>query len=730
MNEYFPQEEGIDESIGCEAANVLSVIANRFMTENPPVSVVYYLRSKNNFRISADYMEEIALHEKFSGLLPEQYVYSWASLKVPQSGPFHFRFSAWGPVSIWVNGKFSFRTNHMQERFSDQIWDICLNLKEGENSLFFQCMSTPLGCGFRIGSSSYKGKRIQFFGPDREHRGMSGFVYSRPFSKQIERIPELYAREEETEIHWLPDVCWPHKDAFMLMKRLYGAEEQETRTKRWKIVKASRIDLLVSETVVFSGTSEAGHSEDLNGKLWIDGTLKGKMSGYWKVEMELKGGSHLIAWEGTADALRIFTKKDGGIVEQKCPVNLAEGRKLDGLFAGPFAETQEMNMKELLSFQTPFQTEQGISFWRADLPEMYIRPFNEGVLYGEWSYPLGVTLYGMIQSGRLLNDTEIQNYVEGHMKKSTGFYEYCLWDQAFYGAAPFHNQLTTIDSLDDCGSFASALLEVMKDHEIPEGKKITDMVAEYMIKTQHRLEDGTFYRNNSYLPIMNETIWADDMYMSIPFLCRYYEETGDDLYLEEAKKQTKQFFHYLYMPELQIMSHIYDTHYKIQTKVPWGRGNGWVLVSLTELLAVIPDGDNEKEELVTMFRTLCQGYLRLQGEEGMWHQVLTVDDSYEETSCTAMFIYGFARGVRYGWLEEKNVYAESAIDGWKALCKKAIDRKGNIYGVCSGSGYSFSKEYYAKDLSWIKNDLHGTGIVMLAGIEVEKMKQLLLNEAI
>lgn len=24
---------------------------------------------------------------------------------------------------------------------------------------------------------------------------------------------------------------------------------------------------------------------------------------------------------------------------------------------------------------------------------------------------------------------------------------------------------------------------------------------------QQRMEDGTFYRNHSYLPVMNETIW-------------------------------------------------------------------------------------------------------------------------------------------------------------------------------------------------------------------------------
>ena len=31
---------------------------------------------------------------------------------------------------------------------------------------------------------------------------------------------------------------------------------------------------------------------------------------------------------------------------------------------------------------------------------------------------------------------------------------------------------------------------------------------------------------------------------------------------------------------------------------------------------------------------------------------------------------------------------------------------------------SFSKEYYANDLGWNVNDTHGTGIVMLAAIEM------------
>ena len=108
----------------------------------------------------------------------------------------------------------------------------------------------------------------------------------------------------------------------------------------------------------------------------------------------------------------------------------------------------------------------------------------------------------------------------------------------------------------------------------------------------------------------------------------------------------------------------------------------------------------------------------------MWRQVLTFPDSYKETSCTAMFLYAFSRGVRYGWLTDPAPYRESVNKGWKALCGISVDKYGNVYGVCRGSGYSFSKEYYANDLSWRLNDTHGIGIVMLAGIETEKMNDM------
>ncbi|MCZ8514703.1 glycoside hydrolase family 88 protein [Paenibacillus filicis] len=206
--------------------------------------------------------------------------------------------------------------------------------------------------------------------------------------------------------------------------------------------------------------------------------------------------------------------------------------------------------------------------------------------------------------------------------------------------------------------------------------------------------------------------------MSVPFLCRSYSRTGEARYLEDAANLFIQYKKRLYMPELKIMSHVYDFVVDKPTKVAWGRGNGWVLFSLSELLAVMPEGMEGREAMIGFFRELCEGYLRLQGVNGLWHQVLTDPESYEETSCTSMFLYAFARGVRFGWLKETDPYIEAIHRGWKGLTRISIDKLGNVYGVCRGSGYSYNAAYYKDDLSWLLNDTHGTGIVMLAGIEV------------
>jgi len=67
-------------------------------------------------------------------------------------------------------------------------------------------------------------------------------------------------------------------------------------------------------------------------------------------------------------------------------------------------------------------------------------------------------------------------------------------------------------------------------------------------------------------------MWIDDLYMSTPFLARYYKLTGQPEYIDDAARQFLLFKKYLFMPEYKIMSHIYDFGYNLPTGIPWGRG--------------------------------------------------------------------------------------------------------------------------------------------------------------
>ncbi|KFM94265.1 glycoside hydrolase family 88/105 protein [Paenibacillus macerans] len=394
-----------------------------------------------------------------------------------------------------------------------------------------------------------------------------------------------------------------------------------------------------------------------------------------------------------------------------------EGMTETWLYAGPFSGENAPQAAAATVMDTLLGRGEEATFWRIDRPDCWIRPFTESPLYGRWNYPLGVTLYGLLKTGRVLKFPHFTQYAAEHIEQCSKLHEYALWDRDRYGAPGINHQLAMIDSLDDCGSFGAAMLEANKLRPIRGAAEAAAHIARYISHVQDRLSDGTLYRARGTTDFMKDTLWCDDLYMSTPFLSKYYELTGEEACLEDAAAQFLRYKERLFMPELQIMHHVYDMKFGRPNGVAWGRGNGWVVFSLAELLSAMPERHALHPELLAFYRELCQGYLRLQGKNGLWHQVLTEPDSYEEASCTSMFIYAFARGVRRGWLEETEAYLESALRGWRGLTESCIDKDGNVYGVCRGSGYSFNKYYYKDELTWRLNDTHGIGIVLLAGIE-------------
>jgi rhamnogalacturonyl hydrolase YesR len=398
------------------------------------------------------------------------------------------------------------------------------------------------------------------------------------------------------------------------------------------------------------------------------------------------------------------------------------------MYAGPFEKTSG---DALLEFDREGLIGQGDeqTWWRLDIPGGWIRLYNENPLYGHWNYPLGVTLYGLIETARYFDKTEktnnIADYVRNHVAKSLRTLDYALFDKAhFGGATAVHHLLTSIDSLDDCGSFGSLVLEVARDNDIGDYQKAGDYVAAHILRKQDRLPGSAFYRKQQMHHFHNGTMWADDLYMSVPFLCRYARLKGDSAVLDDAAVQFEGFKKHLFMEDKNAMAHVYDFKRGMNTGIPWGRGNGWTIFSLSELLMVLPEGHAKRDFLLGFFRQLASGYLACQDESGMWHQVLNMPSSYPETSCTAMFIASFSRGIQHGWFQDDDApYRIAAEKAWKVLTETAIDRDGNIYGVCRGSEFAFTPRYYAEHLLPRLNDTHGIGIVLLAGVELRKLNK-------
>jgi rhamnogalacturonyl hydrolase YesR len=101
----------------------------------------------------------------------------------------------------------------------------------------------------------------------------------------------------------------------------------------------------------------------------------------------------------------------------------------------------------------------------------------------------------------------------------------------------------------------------------------------------------------------------------------------------------------------------------------------------------------------------------------MWHQLLDKPDSYEETSCTAIFTLAIARAVRKGWLPK--AFKTYAVKGWNAVAQH-ISKDGVVTGICRGTEIGDSEQFY-RDRKTIDNDPRGLGAVMMAGIEMTNL---------
>ena len=722
MDEYFNESESMYQLQRDDCEAVIQTVANKYMADNPPVPLTFRLSCENGIKRNEDCRYVFDLSRIFPNAQKEQISFAWGKLLSNVEKVETFSAVAYGPMRIFLNGDLVTKSDYYTEKFSSEVTEIPLKLKKGWNFFVLSFIKTSLGFGSEFGAASYKYHPIKFLAPSLEREGQEGFIYTQS-EEMGDSLPSFGESEKETGLQWLPSLSWSDRQQHMgQMQRLYGIKSGcqaygWTRLKnfgkgsvecRIQGVALSPIIVLIDGAEVFTSGEKTAFDQCVSIKAGIRDVLVISECGpdAWGYTLKFLSSEHELSLQNPS---------------------AVHGTDDPWLYIGPFAAGHALVYPEITTLCHTFNTVDGCDYWRADLPGMRVRPFLEASLFGKWDYPAGVTLYGLLRIAVMQKNKTIIDYVKTHIEICTAFYSYCLWDKEEYGFVGLNNQLSAIDSLDDCGSFAATMLEAAKQTTVQDYRLVADDVANYIFHCQARLEDGAFYRPVTKQKKMDNTMWVDDLYMSASFLIRYYELTKDLRYIEDAAKQFILYRKHLEIPQKNIMSHVYYTDKKIANEIPWGRGNGWVLFSLLELLEVLPKDHTMRPELISMFQTLCEGYRVLQDANGMWHQILTDPQSYAETSCTAIFVYAFAKGIQSGWLTDIDSAISVAQKGWHGLTAHAIDQWGNIYGICHGSDHSFTYRYYKYELGYVQNDTHGIGPVLLAGIEILKLRAWMEN---
>jgi unsaturated rhamnogalacturonyl hydrolase len=379
-----------------------------------------------------------------------------------------------------------------------------------------------------------------------------------------------------------------------------------------------------------------------------------------------------------------------------------------GIADGILAETQYgfTTLSGALTFNTS-----------GDVPEDTLVKFKSDYL--SWHYVNGVIGMAMADLGSFLKDDRYTEHCVNQVY--FGFENYRVFESRYKPDMPRwgypYRELFAITELDDCGAMGAAAIEAYKRKSSPELMDYFNRIADHILNKQDRLSDLTLVRSGPH----EMTLWADDLFMSVPFLARMGELTGDPKYVEDAVTQVLNFNKYLWDEDMGLYYHCYYNDLNRNGVAFWGRGNGWVMMATVQLLDRLPADHPKRQEILKILENHILGIARYQSGKGLWHQLLDKNDSYQESSCTSMFVYAIAHAVNEGWIDQR--YASIALTGWEGLKNNMITSDWQLKNICIGTGIQDNLAFYYNRPSKT-NELHGLGAVIEAGIEIMRLKDM------
>ena len=275
-----------------------------------------------------------------------------------------------------------------------------------------------------------------------------------------------------------------------------------------------------------------------------------------------------------------------------------------------------------------------------------------------WFWGDAIAFDGLVDAAQLLGDST-------YLRFCTGFYE--LWQERPSAWTDYLAPgLALMRLIDDGATGLSGLIKRLLNH--------------YLVQTP-RGETGLHYFRPD-LPQFRTTLLVDSLYHVPPFIAACARRFNDARLHDEALSMWLEHAAALSVAGRPLLFHNYDHGTGRHRGYGWGRGNGWALLGLIDLIERVPRDHPGTKEAIAEFRRLTDEILVLQDESGFWRTLLDDRESYLETSTAAFYGAIFTKGVALGLLADR--HGDAAERAWKALLSR-IDDAGGAFGTSAAT---------------------------------------------
>lgn len=307
-----------------------------------------------------------------------------------------------------------------------------------------------------------------------------------------------------------------------------------------------------------------------------------------------------------------------------------------------------------------------------------------------WFYGDSVGFEGLIAAGDLLGLSTWQDFSQGFFRAwATRMEPFQLDDNT----APGHAMCEIVKRTDDQVLFKAVLklAEHLWSRRRVRGVSIT---FEDTLRSLRQPYGGVALSaaGQELMQDPGAGIWLDCMHFDPPFYAHLSAIGGGKEWSQRAVNEILGYCDLLFDPELGTYNHYWLEKTGRSYIRGWGRGQGWALLGLIDVIEHADRSTPRYDEVVKRAQDLSEAMRRFQLEDGNWWAMVHEPESGAESSTAAFMATAFYRGLRLGLLPTA-LFRPAADRAYDAMYRN-LDEQGNLQGVSAAVYAALVQEHY------------------------------------